>query len=627
MTTLDTRLAQARAAFDVGDYTGALNRLQALVTGTPEPDVLLLLGETLTRLGLAADAAGIFEQVADLGHQPETCRKRAAELYFRAGRDEEAQLLALRLFQTVPDDPVVVFVLVSIFLKNGEMELVDALKSRLVLSDEPEHLLLAAGLLPQDGNNPANLTLFGKLRKLFRDDPYIRTAYLGYARTFCDFETVAAEEAALRAEMAKGDVSALRAEEPHNGVMWLESDAELKLAANLGSLTPFTFESRKARRAAAHLWGEKIRIGYVSADFWDDHATMRLLAEVMRLHDPSRFEVTLFCNTPERFIGFDGGRRKTWGQLVSIRDYDDRAAAGLIRERNIDILVDLKGHTGNNRVGIFNDGAAPVQVAWLGFPGTGIGIDCDYVIGDRFVLPDAARPHYHELFCRLPDTYQPNDPVNRALPPASRRADLGLSEDVFLFASFNGPRKLTPVTLDLWVGVLRAAPMAHLWIMAPEEPIRAAFRVRGIEADRIHVAAKTAYDRHIARVQAADLGLDTFPCNGHTTTSDMLWAGLPVITARGHGFPGRVSESLLNAAGLPELVAENHRDFVKQAAAFANDRARLRPLRERLVKNRFTMPLFDAKRFCRNLERAYEAMAARAKDGLAPEAFDVMPEG
>lgn len=625
MTTLDLRLAPARAAFDSGDYTGALDRLQVLVTDTPEPEVLVLLGETLARLDLLADAGGMFEQAADLGHRPETCRKRAAELYFRAGRDEEAQLLALRLFQTVPDDPVVVFVLVSIFLKNGETDLVDALKSRLVVSEDPEHLMLAASLLPQDGNNPANLILFRNLRKLYPDDPYIRMSHLGYARAFCDFETVAAEEASLRSEMAKGDIGTLMAEEPHNGVMWLESDAELKLAANLGDFPPFTSESRQARRAAIPPAGDKIRIGYVSADFWDDHATMRLLAEVLRLHDLSRFEVTLFCNTPKRFIGFDGGGRANWGPLVSIRDLDDQAAADLIRERNIDILVDLKGHTGHNRAGIFNLGAAPVQVAWLGFPGTGIGIDCDYVIGDRFVLTPEARPYFHELFCRLPDTYQPNDPVSRALPPAASRADLGLPEDAFLFASFNGPKKLTPKTLDLWAGVLRAAPKAHLWIMAPEEPIHAAFRARAIEAGRVHVAAKTAYNRHIARVQAADLGLDTFPCNGHTTTSDMLWAGLPVITARGHGFPGRVSESLLHAAGLPELVAENHADFVERAAGFANDPARLRPLRERLIVNRFTMPLFDAQRFCRNLERAYEIMAARARAGLAPEAFDVLP--
>lgn len=623
MVTLDPRLAPARAAFDRGDYTAALTQLQSLITATPDPQILLLLAETLERLELSGDAAGLFEQVADAGYQTETCRKRAANLYLKAGRDDEAQLLALQLLKILPEDPVVNFVLVSIFLRNGETELVNALKSRLAASDEPEHLLLAARLLPEDSNNPANLTLFRKLRRLYPEDPYIRMSLLGYAREFCDFDTVEREERSLRADMAAGDFSALAAEEPHNAVMWLETDAELRLASNLGPFRPYTAESQKARHAAPHRWGAKIRLGYVSADLWDDHATMRLLAEVLKLHDPARFEVTLFCNTPDRFIAFDSGRRKDWGRIVSIRQMDDATAAALVREMEIDILVDLKGHTGNNRAGLFNLGCAPVQVSWLGFPGTCIDIDCDYVIGDRFVLPDEARPYYHELFCRLPDTYQPNDPVNRALPPSASREQLGLPADAFIFASFNGMKKLTPATLDLWAQVLKAAPASHLWIMAPEEPIRAALARRGISQDRIHVASKMAYEPHIARVQAADLGLDTFPCNGHTTTSDMLWAGLPVVTARGHGFPGRVSESLLNAIGLPELVAEDRKRFIELAAGFANNPARLSPLRERLIDNRFTAPLFDARRFCGNLEKAYETMAARARNGLAPLCFDV----
>lgn len=623
MVTLDPRLAPARAAFDRGDYTAALTQLQSLITSTPDPQILVLLAETLERLDLLADAAGLFEQVADTGFEPEACRKRAANLYMKAGRDDEAQLLALQLLKVLPDDPVVNFVLVSIFLRNGETELVNALKNRLVGSDDPEHLLLAARLLPEDSNNPANLVLFRKLRRLYPDDIYIRMSLLGYAREFCDFETVEREQQALRTDMAGGDFSALAAEEPHNAVMWLETDAELRLATNLGPFQPFTPESRTARRTAPHHWGEKIRVGYVSADLWDDHATMRLLAEVLKLHDPARFEVTLFCNTPDRFIGFDSGRRKDWGRIVSIRELDDKAASGLVKEMGIAILVDLKGHTGNNRAGLFNLGSAPVQVAWLGFPGTCIHIDCDYVIGDRYVLPDEARPHYHELFCRLPNSYQPNDPVNRALPPASSREQLGLPGDAFVFASFNGTKKLTPATLDLWARVLVAAPASHLWIMAPEAPIRLALGQRGISQDRIHVASKMAYAPHIARVQGADLGLDTFPCNGHTTTSDMLWAGLPVVTARGHGFPGRVSESLLNAIGLPELVAADRDQFVELAAGLANDPQRLAPLRQRLIDNRYTAPLFDARRFCGNLEKAYEAMAARAKSGRAPVAFDV----
>jgi hypothetical protein len=625
--TPDPRLAPARAAFARGDYQAALVQAEKLIRGTPDGGILAFLAETMARLGHRAEAAGLFEQAAEAGHLPETCRKRAAVLYLEAGHEDAAQLLALQLLKILPEDPAVVFVLVSIFLKNGERELVDALKNRLVASDEPEHLLLAARLLPSDSANPANLVLFRKLNALFPEDPYIRMSLLGYAREFCDFETVEREETRLRAAMAAGDYSDLAAEEPHAAVMWLESDEDLRRATNLGPFPAFTEESRRARRAAPHAWGEKIRIGYLSADFWDDHATMRLLAEVLRRHDPARFEITLFCNTPERFIRFDGGGRETWGRIVPIRDLGDEEAAALIRAEGIDILVDLKGHTGNNRAGVVNLGAAPVQVAWLGFPGTCIAVDCDYVIGDRFVLPDGAQPHYHELFCRLPDTYQPNDPVSRPLPPAASRAELGLPEDVFLFASFNSAKKLTPRTLDLWARVLAEAPKAHLWIMAPGDAVLSAFAARGIDSARIHIAAKCAYASHVARVQAADLGLDTFPCNGHTTTSDMLWAGLPVVTMRGQGFPSRVSESLLHAIGLPELVAPDDDAFVTLAAGLAKDPDRLKPLRQRLIANRFTAPLFDAERFCRNLERGFEVMAERARAGLEPVAFDVVGVG
>ncbi len=622
----DLRLAAARSALDRGEFEAALQQAQALLTDRPDPALLVFIAETLIGMNHLAEAADLLEQAAGMGHHPELVRRRAAELYFRAGREDEAQLIALQLLKVMPHDPTVVFILVSIFLKSGEMQLVDVLKSRLIASEDPEHLLLASQLMPQDSNNPANLVLFRKLRRLFPGDPYIRMALLGYAREFCDFETAALEEKSLREDMSAGDYSALAAEEPHGAVMWLESDAELKLAANLGPFVAYTEESRAARRAAQHARSDKVRIGYVSGDFWDDHATMRLLAEVLKLHDRARFDVTLFCNTPERFIGFDSGRRSEWGKIIPVRDLSDEAVRDMVREMGIDILVDLKGHTGNNRTGVFNLGAAPVQVAWLGFPGTSIKVDCDYVIGDRFVLPDEAGPHYHELFCRLPDSYQPNDPVNRVLPAAASRASLGLPEDVFLFASFNGTRKLTPLTLDVWANVLKAAPSAHLWIMALEEPVRRAFHDRGIASDRIHVATKMAYEPHIARVQAADLGLDTFPCNGHTTTSDMLWAGLPVVTARGHGFPGRVSESLLNAIGLPELVAGDYKAFVNLAAGFANDPASLVPLRQRLIANRFTAPLFDAARFCRNLEKAFTMMVDRARSGLEPVAFDVPAE-
>lgn len=622
--TIDIRFASARDAYRSGEYAQALLHLQPLIDQAPGQPTLALLGDVMASLGHTADAADIFEQAAEAGgDETNRCQKRAVELNFAAGNEDKAQLIGLRLLGAMPEDPQLVFILVSIFRKSGETGLVDALKNRLVKSEDPEHLVLASNLINDDAPVSVNLELYAKLRRLFPNDPYIRLTYLDYARTCADFPAVEREEKALRDEIAAGNTGVLAAEEPHFAIMWLEDEALLRQATNLGGFEFFTEKRRRQRRLQDHRWGRKLKIGYVSGDLWDDHATMRLLGDVLRRHDREKFEITLFCNTPERFVGFDTGGRKNWGTIVEIRDLGDAEVEALIRRMGIDILVDLKGHTGNNRCALFNRMAAPLQAAWLGFPGSSVGVDCDYIIGDRFVLPDAAEPHFHELFCRLPETYQPNDPVTRALPPAVTRASLGLPEDKFLFASFNAPKKISPLTLDIWADILKAAPDAHFWIMGPKDELQSALSARGVVPARLHFADKMAYEPHLARAQAADIGLDTFPCNGHTTTSDILWAGVPVITARGHTFAGRVSESLLNAIGLGELVAENYAALAPLAASLAADPARVAALRHRLADNRFTAPLFDSDRFCRHLETAYRMMADRARAGKPPKAFDV----
>lgn len=385
----------------------------------------------------------------------------------------------------------------------------------------------------------------------------------------------------------------------------------------------------RKRRARPHKWAEKIRIGYLSADFFPTHATMRLLGDVLRRHDRQRFEITLFCHTPPHQTNGPEARaaRAAWGEVVDLNGLDNGAAAARIRARNIDILVDLKGHTTHSRVALLNYGLAPVQATWLGFPGSVVEIDLDYVIGDRFVLPDTSKPFYHEKFCRLPESYQPNDPQSRPLPEAASRAALGLPEDRFVFASFNGSAKISRETVALWARLLRETPGSVLWIMCKSSAMDANLRQRleklGVEPGRLIATTAAPYDEHLARLQAADLALDTFPCNGHTTTSDMLWAGLPVLTMKGRHFASRVSESLLHAAGLPELVAASADDFVMLGRTLHDEPERLAALRERLAKNRFTAPLFDSDRFCRHLETAYETMARQARQGKAPDHFDV----
>lgn len=624
----EDNLAEARSAYDAGRYSDVLGILNGLMAQSPEHRAAELLGETLLKLGMIGEAAEAFEH-AGLNHPPEPypLLSKAARLYLDAGRDDKAMALAVQLYRHRPDDPAPAFVIASIGLKTGNAALVDATKNRIADSDDPEHLRLAARLIGDDLRNEKNLTLFSKLRRLYPDDPFIRMTLLSVAREFCDYPTLVREEAALNAEIAAGVTSALAAETPHYNLMWCSDEALNRRASNVTGLVPFDTEGSARRHAMPHAFGDRIRVGYLSNDFWADHATMRLMRSVLKSHDRDRFDITLYCHTLERFIGTDGDARDEWGRIVRIADMDDAAAVAAMRGDGIDILVDLKGHTGGSRSRLMNAPVAPVHVAWLGFPGTGIGIDCDYVIGDRFVLPDSTRPHYHEKFCRMPESYQPNDPWTRTVPgPAARRA-FGLPTDRFVFSAFNSQRKNAPEGIGLWARVLVANPEAVLWLMVDGTHARNAtaefLRRAGVRSDQFIFAPKMPYASHLARVPAADIGLDSFPYNGHTTTSDMLWAGLPVVTRKGTNFASRVSESLLNAIGLPELVAEDADAFVALCSALVFDRERVARFRQTIADSRFIAPLFDAERFCRHLEWGYGHMVERAKAGLPPEHFDV----
>ncbi len=353
---------------------------------------------------------------------------------------------------------------------------------------------------------------------------------------------------------------------------------------------------------------------------------MKLFRAVLKMHDPERFDVTLFCYTAEEHLGEDVDR-SDWGKIITVREMSDVDAAQVIRDHEIDVLIEMKGHTRNSRPAILNHKPAPIHVAWLGFPGTTVNVDLDYVIGDRYVLPDVAKPHYWEKFCRLPESYQPNDPYNRPQTEMFTRKDAKLPEDAFVFASFNATRKISLENINLWIRILKATPKSVLWMLCKDQRahdnILRKFTSAGIDRKRIVFTTVVAYEAHIARLKLADVGLDTFPVNGHTTTSEQLWAGLPVLTVKGTHFASRVSESLLHAIDLPETIAESNEDYVQRAIDLYNNPDKVKALKQRLEDNRWIKPLFDVERFTRHLEKAYEMMVDRAKARLEPDHIDV----
>ncbi len=626
----DDAYSKALEAYKAGDYETAFTVINQILSesGTTDVRVLPLLGSAMEAAGMFSEAAEVFERAAT-AETPDTVELLSASmrLYEKVGNEDKAFWLALQLNKVVPDNEDVVFILVRGFMNRGEVELLDAYKKKLIGSENPNHLALASKIVGGDGFSEDHLALYKKLYSLAPDQGQIAFSLMEFASIYCDFDTLDSLEKRFARESAAGNDDFFRKDFPRHSLMWNTDERLNALAENVNDLPILPEGLDTIRRTQEHEWGPKIRVGYLSNEFWDDHATMRLFQSVLMAHDNSRFETVLFCYTPEDKVAMDSGNRSKWGRIVSINDMSDEAAAEAIKAEKIDILVDLKGYTGGARFAIMNWLAAPVQVSWLGYPGTAINLDFDYIIGDPIVLPESSKPHYHEKFCRLPETYQPNDPRFRAFPAAASRKELGLPEGKVVFAAFNNPQKVSVKTINLWLSILKKVPNSVLWMMsyselAEQNLIRHAL-MQGIMPDRLVFSKKVSNEDHIARLQAADIALDTFPYNGHTTNSDNLWAGLPVITRKGSHFASRVAESLLKAIELEELVAADDEGFVTLAVELAQDRNRLEAIRTKLVENKFRAPLFDAERFCRHLEAAYETMVECVKAGEDPVDFDV----
>jgi predicted O-linked N-acetylglucosamine transferase (SPINDLY family) len=374
--------------------------------------------------------------------------------------------------------------------------------------------------------------------------------------------------------------------------------------------------------------GRKIRLGYYSADF-HGHATAHLIAGLIEHHDRKQFEAVAFSFGPQS--GDDMRKRVTsaFDRFIDVRSKTDREVAELSREHGIDIAVDLKGYTQNARTGIFSYRAAPVQVSYLGYPGT-MGASCiDYLIADAMLIPPDSRPYYTEKIVYLPHSYQVND---RKRPIADRhysREELGLPPKGFVFCCFNNSYKITPEVFDIWMGLLRQVEGSALWLLEDNAPaaqnLSREAHSRGVDAQRLVFAPRLPIAEHLARHRAADLFLDTLPCNAHTTASDALWAGLPVLTQMGESFAARVAGSLLNAIGLQELITGTAEQYEARALELATEPARLALLKERLERNRSTRPLFDTPLYTRHLEDAYRQMYDRHQAGLSPECLHVVP--
>ena len=446
--------------------------------------------------------------------------------------------------------------------------------------------------------------------------PYVHGMRVHARMQMFDWDGLAAEIADVAERLARGD----KASTPFAALTLHDSPA-LQLAAARTWVADKHPESSALPALTPYGKHQRIRLGYYSGDF-RDHPVAQLMAGLFEAHDRARFEIVAFSFGPEG----DGKMRtriaKAFDRFEDVRYSSDVDIARLSRELEIDIAVDLGGLTGGVRPDIFAHGAAPVQINFLGYPGTMGAPFMDYIVADSIIIPVESREHYAEKIVYLP-SYQPNESARMISTRNFTRTEFGLPHDGFVFCSFNNAYKITPGVFDCWMRLLRQVDGSVLWLPTASEEANDRLckvaRRHDVEVSRLVFAARMPLqEEYLARYRLADLFLDTLPYNAHTTASDALWAGLPVLTCAGQSFAARVGASVLHALQLPELITDNLGSYEAMALLLATQPARLALIREKLMRNRESTRLFDLPRYARHIEEAYRQIHELQTSGSPP---------
>lgn len=579
-----------RALCELGRHEEALAALSNAMRSAPsDPRSYLALGQVFEAQGRLPEAFQAYQQAIALGTQDILAFNNLAGVLVGLGQLELAIAAARLAVALAPANPEVYLNLALALRLRGDEE--EALAAyRTVVSLKPDH--------------------------------GIALVELCHARQHaCDWEGLSEQqEAAARHSYRKGQLVspfAIMAASPDPADQLVCAQAWGEHLRHLGDGIAFPAGRRSSGR---------IKLGYLSADF-HHHATAMLIVDMLAHQDRGTFELVGYSMGPDDGSALRARLARTFDRFVDLRGMPDADAADVIRADGIDILLDLKGFTQNARIGILARRPAPIQVNYLGFPGT-MGVPfIDYVIADAQVLPETHGRFFQEKVARLPHCYQPNDRARLVPDRARQRTAFGLPEHGFVFCCFNNPYKITPKLFDVWMRLLRQVPDSVLWLLASNKQAAANLRReaerRGVAAGRLIFAAFAPTDEHLTRLAQADLFLDTSPVNAHTTASEALWVGLPLVTCAGETFASRVAGSLLNAVGLPDLVTTSLANYQATALALAQHPERLAALRQRLHDARSTAPLFDTSRYARHFEAALRIMTERREAGLAPESFDV----
>ncbi len=618
------------ADINSGRSAQALPELNELLVRHPgHPGLLTLRAEALRLTGHVEEAVAAFKHAGESGGGPRNWL--IAGLLLANGRNIEESLACLRraLAETPECEDVLDALITTFFNANRHAEGLEFARRQLLLSSNTTYLTRAALLLQSVDLYEESTNAFRRILALAPDNPAIVGSALVPTRFTCDWELIEQLQSKIGDCYERGDFAAPE-EYPLTNLTWCTDEASnlgvtrAYLARMVGKGAPC------AARPPSDSAASRIRIGYLSSDF-RNHATMHLMAGLLEAHDRNRFEVFAYDYSNKEISEYRQRFLNAIEHHVPIHSLTDQQAAERIADDRLDILFDLKLYTGGGRAGILTHRPAALQVAYLGFPGSAASADIDYIISDRFVTPDASAPYYPEKFCRLPYSYQCNDRQRAAAADPGTRSRHGLPEHKIVFGVFNQSYKVDRGSFAVWMRVLHEVPESVLWLLGQSEAARTNLtryaQLAGIDSARIIYAPFAEPKEHLARLQLADAVLDALICNGHTTTSDALWAGVPVITARGRHFASRVSESLLNAMELPELVGIDADDMVCIAHRIGTDEAYRKDLRAKVSAKRLVAPLFDTARFTRDFEKGVEMIVQRHRAGLAVDHMDVPDQG
>jgi predicted O-linked N-acetylglucosamine transferase (SPINDLY family) len=583
-------LAAAHALIKAGRLAEAVDAADAARRGDPQ----LLIGYTLQAqallgLGRAAEALACLQGKPPALVPDHPFLAMQADALKRLERYAEAVPVYLQALALKIDDPYLHYHLGNSFRMLGlKAEAAECLRTALAL-----------------GIGSSELALRGQLAFLEREA--------------CRWPEAAAEMAALRERVLALPPGSDAETCPFTHAVVSSDPLEQRRAAEAYARHK-AHEVRPLPPVAARDHGGRLRIGYLSSDF-HSHATSQLLVQVLEAHDRGRFEVFVLSAGPDDGSALRRRVQSAAEHFVELRGRDAQHIAERVRELRIDLLVDLKGATYDNLLAVFAARPAPLQASWLGYPGTTGAPTIDYLIGDPVVTPLGHAAHFSEAIAQLPGCYQPND-AKRARPAPSVRADWGLPEDGLLLCAFHQSYKISEEVFDTWCALLHARPDAKLWLLRwntnVEQALRDAAVQRGIAPERLLFAPLLPLEQHLSRLAHADLYLDAWPCNAHTTAGEALWVGVPVVTLQGPTFAQRVAASLLHAVRLEELVAADRDAYVAAVLALAADAPRRAALRAHLRAQREASALFDGVGFARELEALYRRMWARAVAGHPP---------